>query len=150
MDKRMAAAALLALFAGTAQATVIKFSNMGAPYKVWVHNTLCENKRGAVGVSPGYSNYLQLDWRGGCTDSCVDYFLVYNTDGDFCMGKVQIWNQCRTQTIKLSGDGKSMPSVSGDFSYTRVDFGMAATKDISRYGCPVGKNGPVPFDGLKK
>jgi hypothetical protein len=80
----------------------------------------------------------------------VDYFLVYNTDGDFCMGKVQIWNQCRTQTIKLSGDGKSMPSVSGDFSYTRVDFGMAATKDISRYGCPVGKNGPVPFDGLKK
>ena len=34
MNKRMAATALLALFAGTAQATVIKFSNMGAPHEL--------------------------------------------------------------------------------------------------------------------
>jgi hypothetical protein len=146
MLKSLAAVIVLAAsFAAPASATVFKFQHLSGDgdYQVYAHNTLagCPNKKGTVGKS---NTWLQMDWRGWCTDSCVDFVMLFDSSG-YCMQRINIIDQCNTQTFTLNGDGTNTGySISGTKNWYKYYNALATNKEgtWTAYGCPV-TNGSI-------
>lgn len=106
------------LAAAPARALVYAITNRSTnPVTVTVVNSSCDNKSRLIAVG----GYAQMDWRGGCTDSCAHYFTITWTRSDgksastvfspeFFSGGLMT-QACRTQHITISDTPDDGPAV---------------------------------------